>query len=240
MKWWVTILFGLSLARPAIADKWSDRADRFHGGAFLHYELTTLTSIEPDVSDEPDAMAGRFTDLALAGVRLHGFLSRNSRVAYHVGFDGAAGSSIRRAGFAYDVALFPIGAVLRLGETSIIGVGAGIGLSGAVGTLDDAVTLPLEALAEIGGGRLRLLARGRASFVAKADARQGGAASTQRVDELEAMLGLRIGRHYDSFGFPSGNGYFVAVSYRELEGAQLAGITLGYSIDLAMRRSRSR
>jgi hypothetical protein len=227
----------LVIPNVAAADVWRDRADRFHGGAFLHYELTTLTSLE---SGEPDAMPTRFTDLALAGVRLHGFLARNSRVAYHIGFAAAAGSSIRRAGFAYDVALFPVGVVLRLGETSIIGVGAGVGLSGAVGTLDDAVSLPLEALAELGGGKLRLIARGRASFVARADARQSGAPSTQRVDELEAMLGLRIGRHYDSFGFPSGNGYFVAVSYRELAGAQLAGITLGYSIDLAMPRSRSR
>ena len=235
---WLAVSFALAWASPAVADKWSDRADRFHGGAFLHYELTTLTAIEPD--EMPERTTERFTDLALAGVRLHGFLARNSRVAYHIGFDGAAGSSIRRAGFAYDVALFPVGVVLRLGETSIVGVGAGVGFSGAVGTLDDAVSLPLEALAEIGGGRVRLMARARAAFVAKADARQDGAPSTQQVDELEAMLGLRIGRHYDSFGFPSGNGYFVAVSYRELAGSQLAGITLGYSIDLAMPRSRRR
>ena len=236
MRWLVALVLALA-SRTAVADTWSDRADRFHGGTFLHYELTTLTSIDPG---EPDEMAGRFTDLALAGVRLHGFLARNSRVAYHVGFDGAAGSSIRRAGFAYDVALFPLGVVLRLGQTSIIGVGAGVGLSGAVGTLDDAVSMPLEAFTELGGGRLRVIARARAAFVAKADGRQDGARTTQRVDELEAMVGLRVGRHYESFGFPSGNGYFVGISYRELEGAQLAGITLGYSIDLAMPRSRPR
>lgn len=218
-------------SRSAVADTWSDRAERFHGGAFLHYELTSLTAVD-------DSIPERFTDLALAGVRLHGFLARNSRIAYHVGFDGAAGSSIRRAGFAYDVALFPVGVVLRLGQTSIIGLGAGVGLSGAVGTLDDAVSLPLEALAELGGGRVRLIARGRVAFIAKADGRQDGAPSTQRVDELEAMVGLRIGRHYESFGFPSGNGYFAGISYREIGGAQLAGITLGYSIDLAMPRAR--
>jgi hypothetical protein len=172
----------------------------------------------------------------LAGARLHGFLSGNASVAYHVGIDLAAGGTIRDGGFAYDVALFPAGVVVRAGRTSIVGVGVGVGFIGAIGTIDDAVTLPVEAVAELGGGRVRLLARARAAYVAGADTRQHGAPSIAFADELDAMLGLRVGRHYKDYGFPTGNGYFLGASYRELGGARFVGVTIGYSIDMAMPR----
>jgi len=203
--------------------------DRVQGGAFLHYELTGLTAVD-DAMDEPKAQ-----DLVLAGARLHGFVGRGANVAYHIGVDLFAGSTIRGGGFAYDVTLFPIGLVVRFGKTSLVGVSAGVGASGAVGTLDDAVTTPLEAIAEVGSG-VRVLARARISYVAGADSRQSAAPSIAFADELDAMLGVRFGKHYDSHGFPSGNGYFVAASYRELAGTRFAGITIGYSIDLAMPR----
>jgi hypothetical protein len=47
---------------------------------------------------------------------------------------------------------------------------------------------------------------------------------------------VRFGKHYDQHGFPSGNGYFVGASYREQAGTRFAGLTIGYSIDLAMPR----
>jgi hypothetical protein len=74
--------------------------------------------------------------------------------------------------------------------------------------------------------------------VAGAPARHDGAASIAFADELEAMLGVRIGHHYEDYGFPSGNGYFVAAAYRELLGARYLGLTVGYSIDLATPRGR--
>lgn len=221
-------------AGDADADRWSRAMDRLQGGAWLHYELTGLTVVDDDAREGAAEPGAR--ELVLAGVRLHGFLSTNASVAYHVGLDLAAGGTIRGGGFAYDVALFPIGVVVRAGKTSIVGLGAGVGAIGATGTLDDAVTLPVEAVAEIGGGRVRLLARARAAYVAGADGRQQGAPSLAFADELDAMLGLRIGRHHDDFGFPTGNGYFVGASYRELAGARFAGLTIGYSIDLAMPR----
>jgi len=200
------------------------------GGAWLHYELTGLRAVE----DTPAAPR----DLVLAGARLHGIVG--GRVAYHVGLDLAAGATVGDTGFAYDVALFPAGLAVRLGRTGVLALGAGVGASGATGTLDDAVALPLELTAELGGGRVRLLLRARASYVAAADARQDGAPSTSLADELDASLGIRIGKHAERFGFASGNGYFVGVSYRELGGARFAGLVLGYSIDGAtpVRRDR--
>lgn len=221
------IAAGLVLALGGTAHAgWRD----VQGGSWLHYELSAIH----DVDDEGGAP--RAKDLVLAGARLHGFLGAGSTIAYHIGIDLAAGSTIDDAGFAYDVALFPAGVAVRVGRTGVIAFGAGIGAMGAVGTLDDAVTLPLEATIELGGGRLRMLSRVRAAKVLGAEGRQSGARSAPFADELEATLGLRVGHHYEDYGFPSGNGYWVGVTYRELLDARFVGLVLGYSIDGATAR----
>jgi hypothetical protein len=218
-------------AASGVADarNWRRLGEELQGGAYLHYELTALTVAE---DSEP---ATRAHELVLAGARLHGFVARNRWIAYHVGLDLAGGSTARGAGFAYDVALFPIGAVVRLGSTSFVGVSGGVGALGAVGRLDDALALPVEAFAELGGG-IRVLARARATYVKFSDGLRRGAPSLGYTDALDAMLGLRLGHHFDDYGFPTGNGYFVGASYRELGGAKYVGVTIGYSIDLASRR----
>jgi len=209
--------------------------DDFQGGSWLHYELAGLHG----VGDARGSAGAR--DLVLAGFRLHGFVGTSSTIGFHVGLDAAAGGTLDAGGFAYDVALFPVGVSARFGRTGVITLGAGVGASGATGTLDDAVVLPLELNAELGGGRLRLLARARTSYVAGADSRQSAAPSIPFADELDAMVGLRVGRHFEDHGFPSGNGYFVGVSYRELAGTRFAGLVIGYSIDIATpREDRSR
>ena len=208
----------ICLLAPTARADWRDVAERWGGVAWLHLELTGLERI--------DAAPPGFSELALAGARLHGLATPNSWIAYHVGFDVAGGSTVRGAGFAYDVTLFPGGAAVRFGETSFIALGAGVGAMGAVGTLDDAATFPLELTVEAGGS-VRVLARARASLIA-------GAA--RREHELEGSLALRIGHRYDDYGFPSGNGYVIGVAYRDLEGARFVGAMIGYSIDLATPR----
>lgn len=203
------------------------------GGAQLHYELSTLHDIEHA------GAAGRPTpqDFVMAGARLHGFVG-GKRFGYHVGLDLAAGQTARPHSFlAYDVTLFPIGLALRFGETSFITLGAGIGAMGAVGTLNDATTFPLELRFELGRAT-RILGRARASYVNRASDRMDGGVSTSFGDELEASLGLRLGRAYDEWGFPTGDGYFVAANYRESLGARYVGITLGFSIDMGTYRQR--
>ena len=55
-------------------------------------------------------------------------------------------------------------------------------------------------------------------------------------EELEGMLGLRLGGAYDAEGFPVGEGYFVAAAYKEFLGARYVGVTIGYSIDAGTKR----
>lgn len=220
------ILFVIVTASVAEARPFGE----FQGGSWLHYELTGLHGIE-DARGEAKAQ-----DLVLAGFRLHGFAGMSSTVGYHIGIDLAAGGSLNAGGFAYDVALFPAGISVRFGRTGVIALGAGVGASGATGTLDDAISVPLELNAELGDGRLRLLARVRTSYVAGADSRQSAAPSVPFADELDATLGLRIGRHYEDWGIPSGNGYFLGAAYRELAGTRFLGLVLGYSIDGATKR----
>jgi hypothetical protein len=217
----VALACGRARAQPNIA-----------GGAQLHYELQGQRAYARD------AMAGEMTpprDLVLAGARLHGFVG-NRWLGYHAGLDLAAGGTIGAGGFAYDVAVFPAGLALRFADTSFVTVGVGVGASGATGTLDDAATLPVEARFEVGRG-FRVLGRARATFVAGADGRQDGA---RIADELEAMLALRLGRAYNDWGFPTGNGYFAGVTYREAMGARFAGAVIGYSIDMGSPRTKRR
>jgi hypothetical protein len=213
---------GLGSAREAAAQP--DIA----GGAQLHYELSGLHAY--DRADMPAAMTAP-RDVVLAGARLHGFIG-NKRLGYHAGLDLAAGGTIADGGFAYDVALFPAGVALRFAETSFLSLGAGVGASGATGTLDDAATFPVEARFEIGRA-IRVLGRARATFIAGADDRQDGA---RFADELEAMLALRLGRAYTDWGFPTGNGYFIGATYREALGVKFAGAVIGYSIDMGSPR----
>jgi hypothetical protein len=221
------LLVLLALAAPAHARNWNRIIDELQAGAYLHYEVSGLTAIDDTPMADPH-------ELVLAGARLHGFIG-GATVAYFGGLDLAAGSTVRDGGFAYDVAFLPLGIALRLGKTGFVGVETGVAASGAVGTLDDAVLLPIEAVAEIGRG-VRLLARARISYVAGADSRQSAAPSVSFADEFEAMLGLRVGSGEEIEGFPFGDGYFVAASYREMAHTKFAGVTFGFSIDLATKR----
>jgi len=218
-------LLALALLLPRAADAQPD----FDGAAQLHYELQGFHDYHHDAMDVPAAR-----DLVMAGARLHGFIG-GKWLGYHAGIDLAAGGTINHGGFAYDVALFPAGVALRFAETSFLTLGFGIGANGATGTMDDAATLPVELRFEVGRG-IRLLGRARATYVLAADNRQQGSMSTDRADELEAMLALRLGRAYTDWGFPTGNGYFFGVTYREALGARFAGAVIGYSIDMGSPR----
>jgi hypothetical protein len=222
----LAIVIVLATAAAAHAD-WQD----FQGGAWAHYELSGLHDV-----DDTAMTAPKFEDLTLAGFRLHGFVSK-SRVGWHIGIDGFAGATTRTAGFAYDVAFLPVGFGVRWGDTQMVGIGAGVGAMGAVGTLDDAATFPIEAFGEFAlGSHVRVLARARATYLAAAPGRSRGAPSVSFVDELDGTLGFRLGHSYHEYGFPSGNGYFIGAAYREMLGARFAGLVLGYSIDIATRR----
>src|SRR5689334_3597104 len=100
--------------------------DDWKGGAWLHYEASYVHARDTDAG------------LGMAGLRLRGFASRNAPVGYLVGIDLHAGST-NPGGFAYQTDLYLAGMGVRLGKLGIAGLGAGVGASGAVGTLDDGV-----------------------------------------------------------------------------------------------------
>src|SRR5262249_4966325 len=155
------IVVVLVLAGTAHAD-WQD----LQGAAWAHYELSGVH--DRDTGRRPGP---RFEDPAPAGLRWHGFVSHSS-IGWHIGLDPAAGATTRTAGFAYDVAFLPVGFGIRFADTDMVGVGAGVGAIGAVGTLDDAATFPIEAFTELAlGGHVRVLARARATYLAAAPGR---------------------------------------------------------------------
>jgi hypothetical protein len=195
--------------------------DHPDGEAWLHYELTGLDRIELD---------NRVQREVLAGFRLGGIIG-NSHLAYHAELDLFAGAVIERGGFAYDVALYPLGIATRIGDTGMIALGTGVVAVGAERWIDDGVGLPLQATLEAGRG-VRVLARARVAWLAGTH----DDAAPSLGEELEGMLGVRLGHAYDAEGFPVGEGYFVAAAYKEFLGARYVGVTFGYSIDASTRQ----
>jgi hypothetical protein len=216
-----------SAAGTAHAQDWED----IKGAATLEYEATYVQRFEPrDAMDTGDGIDG----WGLAGARLRG-QAGGKHLQYRIGLDLHAGATYP-GGFAYDVDLYAFGLGLKLGRWSRFGVTSGIGASGATGTVDDAVQLPVEACLELAlGPRLRVLSRARVTWVVGADGRENGAPSLPAGDELEASVALRIGHRWTDYDFPAGNGYYVGVAYREAEDTKMIGLVIGHSIDAASR-----
>ena len=207
------------LAAPAAADP----LDRYRGAASLEYEAGYVHTFERAAEPGLDG-------LGLAGARLRGQIG-TSFVNYRVGVDLRAGATAP-AGFAYDVDVYAVGLGLRLGRWSRFGVTAGFGASGATGTLDDAIQIPVEAMLEVAlGGRLRVLARGRVAWLSQADDRDAGTRSLWFGDELDATFAIRLGHRWDDWGFPVGNGYYLGVNYREAQDQRMIGAVVGHSLD---------
>ena len=225
----IALTAAMSVALAGTASAGMGGFDSLGFGAQIQYELSSMHEVAHDTMAAP-----RPNDLVLGGFRVHGFVG-GKRWGYHIGAAMTSGSTIRDAGFAYDVSLFPFGIALRFFETSFITFGAGVGASGAVGTLDDAVTFPLEARFEVGRA-IRVLGRARVTYLDGAPGRGDGGMTLGLGDELEAMLAVRLGKAYDMHGFPSGNGYFIGATVRESLGARFAGVVVGYSLDMGSAR----
>jgi len=214
----------LLLAAPVAAEPF----DAVKGAVSLEYEASYVQQVDDEMA------TGEVNGLGLAGARVRGQAGGHV-IGYKIGLDLHAGATAP-GGFAYDVALFPMGLGLRLGRWSRFGVVGGVGASGATGTMDDGATFPVEAALELGlGGRIRVLARGRVTWVVAADARDAGSPSLPFGDELDASFAVRIGHRWMDYDFPTGNGYYLGVGYREAEGARMVGVVLGHSIDMGSR-----
>ena len=155
----------------------------------------------------------------------------------HLGLDLAAGATVgRHGGFAYDIGFLPLGIAVRFGASSFLTLGTGIVASGATGAIDDAIALPFDVDLELDASRVRLIGWARSAWIAGSPQRHDGAPSVPFADELDAMVGVRIGHHYTDYGFPTGNGAYIGVAYKELTGTKFVGLTFGYSMDMATKQ----
>jgi hypothetical protein len=221
----------VALAGSAHADCFCELIDKLvpddpQGVGWGNYELVDYlrlddSALAPRVATA--APSGGIGNELLAGVRMGGVIGgRRHAVGYHLELDLLAGATFDRGGFAYDVALYPLGIGVHLGDTSFVALGTGIVATGATRWLDDGVGLPLQATVALGSGSVRVLGRARVAWLA-------GTHDDPR--ELEGMLGVRVGHHYHDWDFPSGNGYFIGAAYKEMRGERYLGLAIGYELD---------
>jgi hypothetical protein len=183
-------------------------------------DMRPVTAV-PIVAPDP-----AITQLGLVGMRFS-FMAGDREISEHISFDAAIGGQVgRHGGFAYDTAVLPLGIGLRLGPDSFLALDTGLAAMGATGSLDDAVLVPIQLELEY-GLTYHLIVRARDSFVFGADGRRDGAPSLPIGDELEAMVGVRVGKS-DNPSVPMG--YFIGVAYKEMLDTRYIGLSLGYAL----------
>ena len=166
----------------------------------------------------------------------------SANIGYHLGLDLAAGATIgRHGGFAYDVGFLPLGIGVRFGASpGHLTIGTGVVVERRAfpaRSMSCSAVLPLDVDLELDANRVRVIAWGRAGWTAGSPQRHDGAPSVPFADgALDAMVGVRIGHHYRDYGFPTGNGGYLGVAYKEMFGTKFVGLTLGYSIDMATKQ----
>lgn len=221
-----SLLVLIAVAGVAHADDDADPGLPSRSAQFGFTLLQHFADTRPVTSATAPAPDPTITQLGLAGIR-GSFVEGDRAVSVHISLDAAVGGQIgRHGGFAYDVGLLPLGLGVALGPDSFLALGTGVAAMGATGSLDDAILVPIQLELEY-GGTYHLTVRARDSFVFGADGRKDGAPSLPLGDELEGMVGLRIGK-VDSSSVRMG--YFLGVAYKEMLGTRYIGLALGYAL----------
>jgi hypothetical protein len=140
---------------------------------------------------------------------------------YVIGIDARAGYL---NGGVYELDAHPVGVALRAANGGMVTVTAGAGLGGVrSATASHAV---VELSAELPAGPVRLLARGSAGWAIGGPAYAGDAHGV--ANELTALIGARLGGDHAWGDYRAGHGPYLAVTYRDLGGAELFGLALGF------------
>jgi alpha-beta hydrolase superfamily lysophospholipase len=155
---------------------------------------------------------------ATGGLRLR--FATGATLGYTGGVDLRAGYL---DGARYEADAHLLGLAVRRGAATL-SVTAGVGVGGLRGA--GATHLPVELAVELPLGPTRALARAGLGW------RLGGARYTDDAfglaDELTALAGLRLGRDRGYWStVRAGAGPFVALTYRNLGGADVWGVALG-------------
>ena len=116
---------------------------------------------------------------------------------------------------------------MRSQDGAFAAVTGGIGIGGVRGA--SATHLPVELALEAPLGPIRALARAGAGW--RLGGPRYGADAHGIADELDAMLGIRLGRdHHYWAHVVAGAGPYVAVTYRDLGGVEFYGVELGVEL----------
>jgi alpha-beta hydrolase superfamily lysophospholipase len=168
--------------------------------------------------ERTDAASG-----ATAGLRLRAGFGR----ATPLGLGWTGGLDVRGGyldGGLLEADAYPLGLALRARGGAQLAITAGIGLGGPRGI--GATHLPIEAAVELPLGPVHVLARAQVGWRLGGDEYAGDAFGI--ADEAGGVLGLRLGRDRRYWATTAaGAGPFVAVTYRNLGGADVWGVALG-------------
>jgi hydroxyacylglutathione hydrolase len=179
-------------------------------------------SLQLEVRGELPRDGGRGDTGATLGLRLRTLLGRGGPGAgYAFGADLRAGYL---DGGIYEADAHPVGLALRTADGCIVMVTAGAGLGGA--RSNTASHALVELTGELPAGPLRVLARGSVGWALGG---RGYASDAHGIaDELTALVGVRLGRDHAWGDYHAGHGPYLAVTYRDLGGAELLGVALGF------------
>ncbi|MCA9679029.1 MAG: hypothetical protein H6709_24570 [Kofleriaceae bacterium] len=193
----------------------------------LAYDLEARAPL----ADDDPATTAPYDGAVEVGLRLRAG-GGPGHAGYGVGVDLHAGATLP-GGFAWGVGVLPAGVIGPLGDRGVWGVVGGVGLSGITGRLDPALSVPVEAFASLRlASRVGVALWLQPSWVVAGADRYDGATTVDVFDEVRAGLSLRVGRRYHRWGFGSGNGYHVGVTWTEQVDTRFVGLLLGYDLDV--------
>jgi len=159
-----------------------------------------------------------------AGLRVRFVAGRaGPGLGYALGVDLRAGYL---HGGIYDADAHPIGLALRSAAGGSVMVTGGIGAGGI--RSNSASHAVVELSGELPAGPLRMFARGSLGWTLGGTAYPTDAHGV--ADELTALLGVRFGRDRAWGDYLAGHGPYLALSYRDLGGAELFGLSLGFDV----------
>ena len=166
-----------------------------------------------------------------AGLDLRGAIAPGKLpLGFAIGAGYHFGASIP-GGFAYEVALLPLGVSFFVDDIGWLAVVGGGDLSGVTTRVPFAPRTLVEARIELQlPGPFHFAAFARPAWLA-VDARQDGSNSIGFADELEAGAGFRIGSERERWDIDSSRGVFVGGLVRQWLGQTGFGLVVAYTVD---------
>lgn len=183
-------------------------------------------SIEIDARDEQPRADMSGDPAITAGTRVRFGAGRATALGlgYYGGLDARAGYV---DGGYYEVDLHALGFALRGARGALLSLTGAFGLGGVRG--NDATHMTTELGVEIPAGPVRLLGRASLGWRVSGDHYMDDANGI--ADELSALVGVRLGRDHRYWAdLAGGGGPYVGVTYRDLGGSELLGVSLGVDL----------